>query len=936
MEPGTKLGHYEIIAPLGEGGMGEVYRARDAKLCRDVALKILPSEMAERPDRVQRFEREARAVAALNHPNIVTIHSVEDVGGVHFLTMELVKGEDLSKLIPNGGFALEKFFELAIPIADAISAAHQQGITHRDVKPANIMVGGDGSVKVLDFGLAKLFLDASDPEASRLPTEALTEEGKILGTVAYMSPEQAEGKPVDHRSDIFSLGIVLYEMATGERPFKGDTRVSTVTSILRDEPASVVELNPDAPRHLGRIIKRTLAKEPYRRYQAAMSLRTELEGLQEELIPAPARHEVAGDAPGTAGRQIADTIAAGAAQGAGPIASGEASSDTGIRAGLFRRHRGRLLASAATLGVLFLGVSWALRGADSETPSADRVARRLTAFAGFEYEMDWSPDGGLFAFIHTSRGNADIAAMPTTGGRMIDLAMSPRDELAPRWSPDNRWVAYMMDPGNGMNVYLVPPLGGEARYLTNTNILSLDRHSDWNEGLGASPWSPDGQLFLFPRFDESSGSLAIHRIDVDTTEEEQLTRPVPGTADLSAAWSPDGQWIAFKRRLSGLDREFWLMPAQGGELLLLLDGVQSSTGLAWSADSRSIVFDSNRAGPFNLWEVDIESRNVRQLTSGSGLDLAPAVSATSNIGYANFEHTINLNWMSTGEIDAEHQQLTFDSPGISNVGPRVAPGGTQVVYSSNRTGDFELWLVDRVSRSDTRLTDQVGDDVRPDWSPDGREIVFLSNRGGAYQLWILNAERRSAQRLSEQQAHLWGTETNITQGPLWAPDGETIGYLAPSPDGVELWTISPDGTDRRARLPGVLRFGWYRDSRQIVYTRKAADGPAAVELWVADLEENTKSLLLAADITEIAVAAAGSAVSYVSATSHFTMKLYILELAPPDDSDGLPRAVGEPQLVTPEDVPWHVHNGGWSWDGEAVVYVTDQDEADIWVLEASR
>jgi len=237
---GQQLGSYEVTALLGKGGMGEVYRARDRKLDRDVAIKVLPESVARDPDSLSRFQREAQSIAALNHPNIVTIYSVEDAGGVVFFTMELVEGKPLGDVIGKGGVPLARLLQMAIPLADAVSAAHQKGITHRDLKPANVMVRADGRVKVLDFGLAKLMeLSPVDVGASQLPTGSLTGDGRIVGTVAYMSPEQAEGKRTDPRSDIFSLGVMLYEMATGERPFKGDTTVSTMTSILRDTPRSI-------------------------------------------------------------------------------------------------------------------------------------------------------------------------------------------------------------------------------------------------------------------------------------------------------------------------------------------------------------------------------------------------------------------------------------------------------------------------------------------------------------------------------------------------------------------------------------------------------------------------------------------------------------------------------------------------------------------------
>jgi TolB-like protein/tRNA A-37 threonylcarbamoyl transferase component Bud32 len=281
---GRRIAHYEILDKLGQGGMGEVYRAHDTKLGRDVALKVLPEDAARDPERHARFVREARSIAALKHPNIVTVYSVEESDGVTFLTMELVEGRSLSEVIPADGMRLDRFFDHAIPLSDAIGFAHDRGITHRDLKPGNIMIDRDGRLKVLDFGLAKVFAVGSGLESMETVVRTHdTAAGRILGTPAYMSPEQAEGKNIDHRSDIFSLGIVLYEMATGKRPFEGDTPISTISSILKDQPKSVSELKPANPRELGRIVSHCLEKDPERRFQTAKDVRNELEGLRKEV-----------------------------------------------------------------------------------------------------------------------------------------------------------------------------------------------------------------------------------------------------------------------------------------------------------------------------------------------------------------------------------------------------------------------------------------------------------------------------------------------------------------------------------------------------------------------------------------------------------------------------------------------------------------------------
>jgi serine/threonine protein kinase len=282
---GRTLSHYKILEKIGAGGMGEVFLAEDCELHRRVALKTLPLALASDPGRCDRFEREAKAVAALNHPNIVTIYSIDKADGIRFLTMELVEGKSLDQLIPETGLALDRFFDLVVALTDAMSAAHARGITHRDLKPGNIMMTGDWRVKVLDFGLATFRQEALEVERTESPTELLTEIGQVQGTVPYMSPEQVQGRGVDHRSDIFSIGVILYELATGRRPFDGQSSAELVSSILRDAPPLVTEQRPDLPRHLARIIRRCLEKHPNRRYQVTEDLRNDLQDLRNEIDP---------------------------------------------------------------------------------------------------------------------------------------------------------------------------------------------------------------------------------------------------------------------------------------------------------------------------------------------------------------------------------------------------------------------------------------------------------------------------------------------------------------------------------------------------------------------------------------------------------------------------------------------------------------------------
>jgi serine/threonine protein kinase len=301
LTPSTRLGPYEIIAPLGAGGMGEVYRALDTRLKRDVAVKVLPEEVASSPERLARFEREATTVAALNHPNIVTLYSIEEVGGTRFLTLELVEGRSLAALVAPGGLPLAQVLDVAIPVAEALVAAHERGVVHRDLKPANVMVTREGRVKVLDFGLAKVTQPEPDLQNTLAATMAspLSAVGEIVGTAPYMAPEQIRGEAVDARTDLFSFGVLVYELATGKLPFAGPTFADVSSSILRDEPAALSSVRFDLPHDLERILARCLAKLPRERFQTALDVANELRGLRRSLehgatpAPRPASHHVA-------------------------------------------------------------------------------------------------------------------------------------------------------------------------------------------------------------------------------------------------------------------------------------------------------------------------------------------------------------------------------------------------------------------------------------------------------------------------------------------------------------------------------------------------------------------------------------------------------------------------------------------------------------------
>jgi len=472
---GSQLNHYKILGKLGTGGMGEVYAAEDTRLNRKVAIKILPEDLAADPERRERFEREAQTIAALNHPNIVTIYSVEESDGLHFITMELVEGRPLGEVVPDTGMKLADFFKLAVPMVDALDAAHKKGITHRDIKPSNVMVTDEGRIKVLDFGLAKLARAESplDPAeaATMLAPSDLTEQGQILGTVNYMSPEQAEGKAVDHRSDIFSLGVVLYEMATGEAPFKGDTKISVITSIMRDTPPPVSDLNVELPQHLGRVVNRSLAKDPERRYQSTTDLRNELEDLKEEIATSELRQSAM-------------------RMKAAPAAAGGGLKYLGIAAGV--------------IAVLAVGYFLATRGVEAPAappPPAIAVADAKPSLAVLYFEnlsgdesLDWLRTGLTDMLVTDLAQSQQIRVLGTDRLHQILADIGAADDEMTSASV----VAAVAEQGNVETVLL----GSFARAGNVIRISARLQEAASGEILASETVEGEGEEAIFPLVDD--------------------------------------------------------------------------------------------------------------------------------------------------------------------------------------------------------------------------------------------------------------------------------------------------------------------------------------------------------------------------------------------------------------------------------------------------
>jgi serine/threonine protein kinase len=727
---GTTLLHYRITSRLGAGGMGEVFVAEDQKLHRSVALKVLPSAFAVDPERRQRFEHEARIVGALNHPNIVTIYSVESDGDQLFIAMELVRGRVLADRIPRDGMRVAEFLDLAVPMADALAAAHGSGVVHRDLKPHNVMVSEDGRVKVLDFGLAQTHALA-DESGSDLTRQRLTQEGQVMGTFAYMAPEQAEGKRVDTRSDIFSLGAVFYEMLSGTSAFKGSSAVSTLAAVIKDEPRRLPDLRPDLPRDLARLVARCLAKDPNRRYQSAADLRADLEdlkldsslGVVDSIVPSRGQ-------PKRLGRWIAVLL---------------------------------VLAVAAASGFL---AYQAREPTTTVGPTLDGRFVRLTSRPGEELFPTMSPDGEFVAYASAAAGNWDIYLQRIGGERPINLTDdSPSADTEPAFSPDGRTIAFRSERDGG-GIFVMGATGENVKRVST---------------IGHNPsWSPSGDEIL-TNVDAISDPMArggtkgeLSAIAVASGRQRTLPTPVDA---VHASWSPNGHRIAFWGVHRGGQRDIWTIAASGGDPMPVTADEALDWNPVWAPDGRHLYFASERGGTMNLWRVAIDERSgdirgaFEPVTTPSGYSQHLSFARDGQrLAYVEVARRVHLQRLS---FDREREEvvnapswIVQDARPVKN--PNLSTDGQTFVFDSVEGSQEDLFLVRADGTGFRRLTDDGFKDRAPRWSADGKQILFLSDRSGQYDVWRMNPDGSGLERVSFMQDGAWA------QAPVWSPDDTRI------------------------------------------------------------------------------------------------------------------------------------------------------------------
>jgi len=750
LSAGDQVGPYTILEKLGAGGMGEVYKARDTRLERTVALKVLLSGGMKDPESRRRFAQEARSASSLNHYNIITIYDVGSENGVDYLAMELVPGTSVDQLIPRNGLGLDQILRYGVQIADALANAHAAGIVHRDMKPSNVMVTPEGLVKVLDFGLAK---QASDDSGTN--TTALTVAGTIMGTAAYMSPEQAEAKPADGRSDIFSLGAILYEMATGQRAFHGDSTMATISAVLRDEPKPVSQVATDLPPELSRIVSRCLRKDPSRRFQHVADLKVALEELREESD------------------------------------SGKLASAVPVRPVRRRWRWGTALAFAA---VLAGGLAGYLITRKNGSGAAEKMSppTPLTSYPGDQLTPAFSPDGNQVAFSWNgeNQDNYDIYVKLIGSGSPLRLTTNPARDFQPQWSPDGRNIAFLRElPENRVAVLLVPPLGGPDRKIAEFYSQARIRT------LASLCWTSDSNSLIVSAAQGPSDANRLLLVSVDTGDIKTLTSPPPQDADLTPAVSPDGKTLAFSR-FDGSVRHLLTVSLDTdhqprGQPRALPAGDPDSAP-AWTADGSEIVFDSGATHTSQrLYEIAASggSPRVPLAEAGQGVG-SPAVALQGHrLVYERFFQDSNI-WavsLKDSRVTNSNAHLEKRVPSSAQeVFPQYSPNGEKLAFHSDRGGTVQIWTCSVNGSGCVQLTSMAGrTQGTPRWSPDARRISFDSNTSGGYHIYTIDAEGGKPRQMTS------GTGLDITAS--WSHDGMWLYFGSTRSGRFEVWKMPSGG-----------------------------------------------------------------------------------------------------------------------------------------------
>ncbi len=816
-----RIGPYKLLAQLGRGGMGEVHLALDTRLNRKVAIKLLPDEYTTDPLRVRRFEQEARAASALNHPNILTIYEIGQHDSRHFIVTEFIEGETLRQRTANASQTLHTVLEIATQIASALAAAHAAGLIHRDIKPENIMVRPDGLVKVLDFGLAKLTEKRSTVDTSA-PTafNAHTDPGTVMGTAQYMSPEQARGQELDARTDIFSFAVVLYEMIAGKVPFEGATPSDVISSILIKTAPPLSRYAREAPAELERIVTKGLEKDREERYQTVKDLQIDLKRFRQRLefeaeLERPAQPEMSGGGAVTSGRApaLAETAQAEAAHKP--------------------RWGGWGLKAALVLGALVvLTALWYLLtrpGAgtkEGSTSLRNATFTQLTDQPGPEYFPSLSPDGKSFVYSSYASGNRDIYLQRVGGKNPVNLTKdSPSDDTQPAFSPDGERIAFRSHREGG-GIFLMGATGENVKRLTN---------------FGYNPaWSPDGKEIacadesIVQPEDRGNPNSRIWAVNVATGARRVVTKE----DSVQPHWSPHGFRIAYWGRPNGAQRDILTIPAGGGEPLPVTNDAATDWNPVWSPDGKYLYFASDRGGSMNLWRVPIEEQTGKVLGQPEAVTTPSSYSAHLSFSQDGrrmvYVQTVSRRNLQQVGFDPAKETVTGQPVWITQGSrpastPDLSPDGEWLAFASLGGQQEDLFVIRQDGTGLRQLTDDIYKDRRPRWSPDGKRIAFHSDRSGKWEIWTINSDGSGLQQLT----YTSGTVNH----PVWSPDGTRLAYGNESVGSPSIMEVGKPWQEQSPqRLPPMSHSNGWAPCSWSPDGRKLAGWPAAGGILVYSFE----------------------------------------------------------------------------------------------------
>ena len=837
LSPGVRLGPYQVTAALGAGGMGEVYRARDARLDRDVAIKVLPASFAADQERLRRFADEAKAASALSHPNILTVFDIGEYGGAPYLVCELLDGQTLRERLEGGHIPLAKAIDYGRQIAAGLAAVHEKGITHRDIKPGNLFVTSDGRVKILDFGLAKQRAPADETDVTH--ARSLTGVGTVVGTVGYMSPEQVRGLATDARTDIFSFGTVLYEMVTGKRAFGHPSEMATLNAILEEDPPDLPPSALQAAPALGWIVTRCLEKDPADRFHSAHDLGLALESIS----------------------------TASSSRRAAPATTSAV-----------------LTRSALWLAIVSVAaVAGALLHQRFATPrDADPPTLESVTFSGHDASPAASPDGKTIAFMSDRDGVPRIWLKQVVGGG--ELALTEGRDDFPRFSPDGSAILFVRSTADGSSLYRVPSLGGEPRKLMD-DVTGAD-------------WSPDGRQLAFTRWVSGERSGSVVGVADATGAGAREIAFLSGRALVTPRWSPDGHMIAavngLAHVLTGFGIDLVDVARSTSRRLPPAHGNMRQSSVVWSADSRSVIY--SEAESLAAWLSGSSARIISQDTAtGAARSLFWVANHSRTLDVLSPGRLL-LDTRSSREnlrelsLDGREASRSLTRGNSTDRQPAYSPDGKWVAFSSNRGGNLDLWSVRREDGTVRRLTDDPADDWDVSYSPDGRRLLWGSNRTGPYEIWAANPDGSAPQQLSHDGA--------FAQNPQATADGRWIIYVSTNLAHPGLWRMRADGSEPvrlvaggAIQLPEVSPDGQYvlyvdGLSSKIIVVRLRDGAPAPFEIPIVR-RSNTTTVLGRARWTPD-----GRAIAFVGQDEQAVNGIFVQDFVPGRDTASTRRKLG--------------------------------------------